>query len=108
REIGLPAQPVVAHLDCLQRDYQVVALLEKVSGDDSGNVQLTAGLLGVDVVAGVLLGERRRTNVQTARVSKCAGDFIGQRRAKEINADVAVDVAQRQHGNGVLGCAAAT
>ncbi len=67
-----------------------------------GDVKFAAGLLWIDVIAGVLLGKRRRTNIERARVSQSVGDFVGQRGAQELDADVAVDVAQRQNRDGVL------
>ena len=43
-----------------------------------------------------------RTDIKRPRVSKGICNFIGQREAKKLHADVAIHVLQRQHRNGVL------
>ncbi len=52
---GLPQQAVVAHVNRFQRDQQIVALLQEVSGQHGGNVQLPSNFLRIGVVGGVLL-----------------------------------------------------
>ena len=77
-------------------------MLQEVSGQHSCHVQLAADFLGIDIVASKLSRERRRTNVEGSGVSQNVGDFVGQREAEEIHADIAVYVLQRQHRNRVL------
>jgi len=50
-EVGLPQQAVVANVDRLQGDQQVVALLQEVSVSTVATVQLAADFLGIDIVA---------------------------------------------------------
>ena len=66
-------------------------------------MQFAAGLLRINILRGILLRGRRRTNLEGARVGKHVGDFVGQGEAQKLYADVAIHVLQRQHRNGVLG-----
>ena len=100
--VGLPQQPVSFHLDRLERNQKMVALLQKVSGKNAGNVQFPPRLLRIDVVGDIFSRNRRGTNVQRPGVSKRVGNFIGQRKAQKLHADIAIHILQRQYRNGVL------
>ncbi len=101
-EIGLPQHPIGSGLDRFQSDQEMRALLDEVSGQNVGHVKLVADFLRIQISAYVLSGDARRANIQGAGISKHVGDFIGQREAKIVDAEIAVQVLQRQHCDCVL------
>ncbi len=80
----------------------MVALLKEMSGKHGGHVHFAACLLRIDVVADKLSRDGGWTNVKRPGVSKRVGNFIGQREAEKLHADVAIHVLQRQNRNRVL------
>ena len=64
-------------------------------------MKLFADLLGIEIRARVFSGDGRRANVQAAGVGKRIGYFVGQGEAKIIDAEIAVDVLQRQHRDSI-------
>src|ERR1039458_4669899 len=86
--VGLPQELVTRHLDRLQRNHQPVALLQEVPGKDVGHVQFAPRRLRIEVVSDKLLCDRGRTNIQRPCVGEGVGDFISQREAQKLYADV--------------------
>ena len=100
--IGLPQKTVALNLDRFQRNHQAVALFQKVPGENCSDMNFFACLLRIHVVAHKFSRDRRWPNVERTGVRKRIGDFIGQREAQKLHADVAIHILQRQHRNRIL------
>src|SRR5579862_8927761 len=78
----------------------MVSLPQVMPGQDAAHVQLAPYLLRVNVRTHIFPRYSRGTHVQGAAVGQDVGNFVCQREAQVINAEVAVQVLQGKDSNG--------
>ena len=66
-------------------------------------MELAAHQLEIEVGAYVLSGDGRRANVEGAGIRESGGDFISQRVAEVVDAEISIEVLQRQHRDRIFG-----
>src|SRR4029077_17510643 len=104
-DVGLPQQPVVVRICGFEGDQQIISLPQEVTCQDVSNMQLAADRLRIQILTNIFSCHRRGTNIQSTGVSKNIGEFVGQSKTQIVNAEIAIHVLERQHGDGVLGSA---